>query len=144
MQEILTSAPGDRACANLAARPSDVAADDRAALLLDRVYIDEIRHIERVTGRDDIFSGSVRALENDLACFGADFSDFIAFGNSADAELAAHTLRGASHQLGAKALGDLFAEIEHSVKAGDFAEAKRKFDGGAVLIAQSLEALKRA
>jgi hypothetical protein len=53
-------------------------------------------------------------------------------------------LKGTCHQLGAQALGDLFADIERSTKAGDYAEAKRKFDGGASLIAQSLEALKHA
>ena len=43
-----------------------------------------------------------------------------------------------------QALGDLFADIERSAKAGDYAEAKRKFDGGANVIAQSLEALRQA
>jgi HPt (histidine-containing phosphotransfer) domain-containing protein len=57
---------------------------------------------------------------------------------------AAHSLQGACRQLGAQALGDLFADIERSAKAGDYAEAKRKFEGGASLIAQSLEALKHA
>ena len=41
-------------------------------------------------------------------------------------------------------LGDLFAEVEAAAKAGDFAGAKRKFDDGAALVAQSLEALKKA
>jgi hypothetical protein len=33
-----------------------------AALLLDRRLIDEIRRIERATGRDDLLSGFVRKL----------------------------------------------------------------------------------
>jgi len=112
--------------------------------LLDRECIDEIRHIERATGRDDVFSGMVRTLEGNLAGFRAAFSDYIARGDTTGAVRAAHTLNGTCHQLGARALGDLFADIERSAKAGDYAEAKRRFDGGASLIAQSLEALKHA
>ena len=112
--------------------------------LLDRTRIDEIRHIERATGRNDVFTGMVRMLEGNLAGFGAEFSDYIARSDTTGAERAAHTLNGTCHQLGAQALGDLFADIERSAKAGDYAEAKRRFDGGAQLIAQSLEALKHA
>jgi HPt (histidine-containing phosphotransfer) domain-containing protein len=57
---------------------------------------------------------------------------------------AAHTLNGVCDQLGAVALGDLFADIERSTKAGDYAEAKRQFDGSADLTAQSREALNHA
>ena len=118
--------------------------DMNATLLLDRERIDEIRHIERAAGRDDVLSGFVRTLEGNLAGFAAAFSDCIARGDTTAAERAAHTLKGTCRQLGAQALGDLFADIERSAKAGDYAEAKRKFEGSASLIAQSLEALKRA
>jgi HPt (histidine-containing phosphotransfer) domain-containing protein len=115
-----------------------------ATVLLDRELIAEIRRIEQATGRDDVLSGFVRKLEGNLAGFAAAFSDYIARGDTTGAVRAAHTLKGTCLQLGARALGDLFAEIERSAKAGDYAEAKRKFDGGASLIAQSLEALKQA
>ena len=115
-----------------------------ATLLLDRALIDEIRRIERATGRDDVLAGFVRELEGNLADFGAAFSDYIARGDATRAVRAAHTLKGVCDQLGARALGDLFADIERSAKAGDYAEAKRKFDGSAGLIAQSLEALRHA
>ena len=118
--------------------------DERAPLLLDRELIDQIRRIEQATGRDDVRSGFVRTLERNLAGFGAAFSECIARGDTASAKRAAHTLKGSCRQLGAPALGDLFADIERSVQAGDYAEAKRKFDGGASVIAQSLEALKHA
>jgi hypothetical protein len=42
------------------------------------------------------------------------------------------------------ALGDLFAEIERVAKAGDYEAAKRTFDDGARVVAQSLDALKHA
>jgi HPt (histidine-containing phosphotransfer) domain-containing protein len=116
----------------------------RNTLLLNRERIDEIRYVEHATGRDDMLSGIVRTLEGNLAGFGAAFSDCIAAGDATGAERAAHTLKGTCHQLGAQALGDLFGDIERSAKAGDYAEAKRRFDGGASLIAQSLEALKNA
>jgi len=115
-----------------------------ATLLLDRGLIDEIRRIERATGRDDLLSGFVRQLEGNLAGFGAAFSDYIARGDATGAVRAAHTLKGVCDQLGARALGELFADIERSVQAGDHAEAMRRFDSAASLIAQSLEALKRA
>src|SRR5438552_2963115 len=101
-----------------------------ATLLLDRGLIDEIRRIERATGRDDLLSGFVRELERNLAGFGAAFSDYIARGDAVGPVRAAHTLKGVCQQL--------------SAQAGDYAEAKRKFDGSAGLIAQSLEALKHA
>ena len=113
-------------------------------LLLDPALIDEIRRIERATGRDDMLSGFVRRLEGDLAGFGAAFSDCITRGDTTGTVRAAHTLKGTCRQLGAQALGDLFADIERSAKSGDYAEAQRTFHGGASLIAQSIEALKHA
>jgi HPt (histidine-containing phosphotransfer) domain-containing protein len=112
--------------------------------LLDRQSIDEIRHIERKLGRNDVFSGFVRTLEDTLAGFAATFSDCVARGDTAGAARAAHSLKGTCLQLGAQALGDLFAQIERSAKSGDYAAAKRKFDCGAGLIAESLAALKHA
>jgi HPt (histidine-containing phosphotransfer) domain-containing protein len=114
------------------------------ATLVDRELIAQIRRIEQATGRDDVLSGFVRTLEGKLAGFSAAFSECIARGDGTGATRAAHTLKGTCHQLGAQALGELFAEIERSAKAGDFDEAKRKFDGSAGLIAQSLEALRQA
>ena len=115
-----------------------------ADLLLDRELIAEIRRIEHSIGRNDVLSGFVRTLEGKLADFGPAFSDHIARGDAVSAARAAHTLKGACHQLGARALGELFDAIERCTKGGDFVEAKRKFDDGASLIAESLEALKRA
>jgi HPt (histidine-containing phosphotransfer) domain-containing protein len=112
--------------------------------LLDLDLVEEIKRIERATGRNDVLSGFVAKLEGNLAGFSTTFSDFIARGDAAGAVRAAHTLKGTCRQLGAMALGDLFGEIESSAKAGDYAEARRKFEGGAVLIAQSIQALKSA
>jgi HPt (histidine-containing phosphotransfer) domain-containing protein len=114
------------------------------ALLLDRRLVAELRRLGYAAGRDDIFSAFVAKLEGSLTSFRAAFSDYIARGDIGGAERAAHTLKGTCRQLGAQALGELFAEIERSAKAGDHAAAERKFDGAAELIAQSLEALKDA
>ena len=89
--------------------------DEHATPLLDRGLIDDIKRLERATGRDDVLAGFVRMLEGNLAGFGAAFSDCIARGDTAGAKRAAHTLKGACHQIGAKALGELFAAIERSV-----------------------------
>ena len=118
--------------------------NESASPLLDQSLIDEIRKIEQATGNTELFPGFVRKLEGFLAGFSADFSSLVARGDATGAVRSAHTLKGTSRQLGAVALGDLFAEVERSAKAGDFAEAKRTFDGGASLISASLEALKKA
>ena len=76
--------------------------------------------------------------------FAPTFSECVARGDGAGAVRAAHTLKGSCRQLGAAALGDLFAEIEAAAKADDYAGAKHKFEAGAGLVAQSIEALKRA
>ena len=115
-----------------------------AETLLDRKCIEEIRYIERATGRNDVLSGFVRTLESSLAGFREAFSDCIARGDTKGATRAAHTLKGTCRQLGAQALGDLFADIESRARTGDYAGAKRCFDGGASLIVESLQALKRA
>jgi HPt (histidine-containing phosphotransfer) domain-containing protein len=112
--------------------------------LIDPALIEEIRRIERATGRNDVLSGFVQKLEASLAGFGAAFSEQVARGDAAGAVRAAHTLKGTCRQLGAPALGNLFAEIEESANAGDFAGAQRRFEAGAGLVAQSLDALKSA
>jgi HPt (histidine-containing phosphotransfer) domain-containing protein len=112
--------------------------------LLDLTLIEEIRRIERATGRNDVLSGFVSKLEGHIAGFGTAFSDHVARGDAKGAVRAAHTLKGTCRQLGAVALGDLFEGVEASAKAGDYAEAKRKFEAGASLVAESLEALKGA
>jgi histidine phosphotransfer protein HptB len=118
--------------------------EEPTAELLDRKYIDDIRSMERAAGRNDVLSRFVRTLEQNLAGFDASFRACIASGDPAGAARAAHTLKGTCLQLGAQALGKLFADIECSAKAGDYAEAKRRFDSSSSLIAQSLQALKHA
>jgi HPt (histidine-containing phosphotransfer) domain-containing protein len=112
--------------------------------LLDQTLIEEIRRIERATGKNDVLSGFVSRLEGHIAGFGAAFSDHVARGDTKGAVRAAHTLKGTCRQLGAVALGELFGDVEESAKAGNFDEAKRKFEAGASLVAESLDALKRA
>jgi HPt (histidine-containing phosphotransfer) domain-containing protein len=118
--------------------------DATMTLLIDPEAVAQIRVVERAIGRNDLFSGLVAKLEGNLNGFGAAWSELMARGDTTGATRAAHTLKGTCRQLGAAALGDLFADIERSAKAGDYAGAKRKFDAAASLIAQSLEALKRA
>ena len=126
--------------------PKPLAAEELepVSVMLDRRRIDEIRHIERAAGRNDVLSGFVRTLEGNLAGFATAFADYIARGDATGAQRAAHTLKGACQQLGAQALGELFADIERSAQAGDFSQARLRFDGSAGLIARSLEALKHA
>ena len=114
------------------------------AVLIDPQLVEEIRQVERATGRTDLLSGFVTKLEESLADFAATFADCVARGDDKTAVRAAHTLKGTCRQLGALALGDLFGEFETAAKAGEFIAAQRRFDEGADLIARTLEALKRA
>lgn len=118
-------------------------ANEGAGPLLDRELIDQIKSIGHATGKNDLLAGFVAKLEDNLTKFPAEFSACMARADGAGATRAAHSLKGASRQLGARVLGDLFADIELSAKAGDYAEAQRKFEGGGSLIAQTLAALKR-
>jgi HPt (histidine-containing phosphotransfer) domain-containing protein len=118
--------------------------DYHSVVLIDPTLVEEIRRIERATGRNDVFSGLVRTLEGSVTGFPKSLAEHVARGDAKGAVRAAHTLKGTCRQLGAVALGDLFAEIEASAKAGDYSEAKRKYDDGAGLIAQSFAALKSA
>jgi HPt (histidine-containing phosphotransfer) domain-containing protein len=112
--------------------------------LLDGRLIEDIRRVEQATGREGLFSGFVTRLEEQLAAFGERFSACVAGGDSVGAVRAAHTLKGTCGQLGALALRELFSAIEASAKAGDYAEAKRKYDSSSGLIAESIDALRRA
>src|SRR4051794_19458027 len=114
------------------------------SLILDRNLVADIRRIEQATGRNGIFSGCVQKLEENLADFAPTFSACLASGDIVGASRAAHTLKGSCRQLGAQALGDLFAGIERCVKEGDYAQAQRTFDSNAALVSDSLDALKRA
>ena len=118
--------------------------NERGNVLIDHQLIEEIRRIEHATGRNDVLSGFVRKLEDNIAGFSNVFAGYVASGDKTGAVRAAHTLKGTCLQLGAQALGDLFADIEGSAKVGDYAEAKRKFDSAGGLIADSIEALKQA
>src|SRR5215208_5145690 len=101
---------------------------DAPVPLIDREIVDEIRRLEQATGKNDLLAGFVRMLEGNVAGFSKALSDCLDRGDTAGAQRAAHTLKGASRQHGAQALGELFADIERSAKAGDYAEARRKFD----------------
>jgi HPt (histidine-containing phosphotransfer) domain-containing protein len=112
--------------------------------LVDAELVAQVRLIEKASGSNDLLAGFINQLERGIGRFGEAFANYVAQGDIYGAERAAHTLKGTCRQLGAMALGDLFAEIESSTKAGNYAEAKRKFDAGATLIAESLEALRQA
>src|SRR4051794_23540412 len=117
---------------------------EMTTLLLDRDLIAEIKRVGHATGRKDLHAVFVRKLEESLADFPATFSGHLERGDTAAAVRAAHTLKGSCRQIGAHALGDLFADIERCAKAGDYAAAERMFETGSALVAQSLDALKQA
>jgi HPt (histidine-containing phosphotransfer) domain-containing protein len=114
------------------------------SVILDQGLVAEIRRIEQASGRDGIFATCVGKLETSLTEFRGAIGACVARGDTLGAVRAAHTLKGSSRQLGAQALGDLFADIERCVKDGDYDQAERIFDAGACLIRDSIAALKRA
>jgi len=112
--------------------------------MLDYELIAEIKRVGQLSGREDLFAGFVRNLEGNLEAFGAELSQCVARDDARGAALAAHALKGSCRQLGAPALGDLFARIELAAKAGDYAAAEEAYRSAAGLIAHSLAALKQA
>ena len=112
--------------------------------LIDQSLVDEIKQVERATGKTGLFAGFVAKLEGDLGAFEAAFAASLGQGDAAAAVRLAHRLKGACRQLGVAALGNLFADIEASAKAGDHDGAQRKYRDGSGLISRSLDALKRA
>jgi HPt (histidine-containing phosphotransfer) domain-containing protein len=112
--------------------------------MLDYELIAEIKRVGELSGRKDLFGRFVRSLEMNLEGFGPAFAECVARGDGRGAALAAHALKGSCRQLGAFALGELFAEIERAAKAGDYAAAEEEYRVSAGLIAQSLAALKQA
>src|SRR3954454_7117024 len=74
------------------------------SLILDRNLVADIRRIEHATGRNNIYAGCVSKLEESVAEFGSAFAACVARGDTGGAARAAHTLKGASRQLGAQAL----------------------------------------
>ena len=114
------------------------------SVILDQGLVAEIRRIEQASGRNGIFASCVAKLEVNLAEFRDAFTGCVTRGDALGAVRAAHTLKGSCRQLGAQALGDLFADIERCVKEGDYAQAERAFDGGASLISDSIAALRGA
>jgi len=116
----------------------------QATPLLDQTLVEEIRQVERATGKAGLFAGFVAKLEADLTAFGPAFAEAVGRGDRDAAVRAAHKLKGACRQLGVAALGNLFADIESTAKAGDHDGAQRKFRDGAGLISRSLDALRRA
>ena len=119
---------------------SEPSSEPAASPLLDQSLVEEIRQVERATGKHGLFAGFVRKLEEDLVAFpGA-----MEAGDAPSTAKAAHKLKGACRQLGVAALGDLFADIERTAKAGDQDGARRRYQDGTGLISRSLDALKRA
>jgi len=112
--------------------------------LLDREAINQIRLVERSIGRTDFFATLVGRLESSVTDFGQAFAECLARGDTRGAQRAAHSLKGMCLQLGASALGQVFADIESCAKGGDYAAARRMYDTNVALIAQSFEALKSA
>lgn len=113
-------------------------------VILDETLVAEIRRIEQASGRNGILAGCVQKLESNLADFRSTLRSCVARGDLLGAVRCAHTLKGSCRQLGAQALGDLFADLERRMKEGDYAAAERTFDAAADLISESLDALKRA
>jgi HPt (histidine-containing phosphotransfer) domain-containing protein len=123
---------------------SATTATTATTVILDQGLVAEIRRIEQASGRNGIFATCVQKLEQNLGEFRDAIATCVARGDTLGAVRAAHTLKGSCRQLGAQALGDLFAGIERCVKDGDYAQAQRTFDSNAALVSDSLDALKRA
>ncbi len=113
-----------------------------ASILLDQERLDEILSLVRDSDAD-LFDGMIGSLQGDIA----GFRNMIESGATGDASAvvrAAHSAKGASYGLGAKALGDLYAEFERQAKSGDYEVIKQRLGASQALVERSIEALKNA
>jgi CheY-like chemotaxis protein/HPt (histidine-containing phosphotransfer) domain-containing protein len=113
-----------------------------ASLLLDRERFEAIKLLTDEAG-PDIFIGLVHNLEKDLDSFDTALSGWMSQRDAVGLARAAHSLKGASHSLGAQALGDLFAELEQLSKAGQLDEAAHQYAQNKQIGSKSILALKQ-
>ncbi len=132
----------EAAAADDQASPPQAVPAQGASLLLDRERFEEIRQLTNEAG-PDIFIGMVRNLEKDLDSFDAGLSGWMSQRDAKAVARAAHSLKGASHSLGAQALGDLFAELEQLSKAGQLDEAAHQYAENKKIGDDSILALKQ-
>ena len=118
------------------------APDHNVSLLLDRERFEAIRQLTDEAG-PDVFIGLVQNLEKDLDAFDTALSGWMSQRDAVGVARAAHSLKGASHSLGAQALGDLFAELEQLAKMGQLDEAAHQYAENKQIGSKSILALKQ-
>lgn len=85
--------------------------------ILDKEALSLLRDL-RVEGKPDVFAELVASYEQEAPALIAAIRKAIAEAHSEKLRAAAHTLKGASRNLGATRLGDMCAEVEKIGKAG--------------------------
>ncbi|HLF01150.1 MAG TPA: Hpt domain-containing protein [Anaerolineales bacterium] len=85
--------------------------------ILDEAALSLLREL-RVEGEPDIFAELISAYEQEAPALIAAIRGAVADAHPEEMRAAAHTLKGASRNLGATRLGNLCAEIETTGKAG--------------------------
>jgi HPt (histidine-containing phosphotransfer) domain-containing protein len=94
--------------------------------LLDEARCAEIKELMRESG-PDVFGGMVRRLKKDLNAFDAALPGWVTQHDGDSMARAAHSLKGASHSIGAQRLGNLFADVEKLAKARQLDDAARQY-----------------
>ena len=106
-----------------------------AAHLLDAPQVAQV--IELIS-EEAAFVGMVRDIHSDIIKFEALLKDHP---EPAALAFSAHNIKGASSYIGAKALADLFAQLEQHARAGDVPKMRRVFQDNAALVPQTIQAL---
>jgi signal transduction histidine kinase/CheY-like chemotaxis protein len=113
-------------------------AQNNVSELLNEVQARAI--VELAQGADeDLLGGMIGSLQNELA----HFASMIASNDAAPSiARVAHGIKGAASNLGARAMGDLYAEFEKFANEGNLASIQNRLEESKLLAAQSVQALR--
>lgn len=116
--------------------------DPELSQLLDEVRAYEIRDMMH-SANPAMYPRMRDNLARDLARFADVLQAHVEDVPNEDIKRFAHSLNGASQSVGAKALGDLFVDLERLAKAGDLATMRCRHAESLTVIERSLMALQQ-
>jgi HPt (histidine-containing phosphotransfer) domain-containing protein len=115
--------------------------DTNTPELLDQARAREVRDLMRDAGAG-AYQTMIDNLERDLAKYTLLLQTHTDGAPMEDVRRVAHSLKGGSRAMGARALGELFATLEQHAKAGDINAARHLHEASGAAIASSMAALR--
>ncbi len=138
MEKMTPPQPSPMPFAQSSRDPLDGTAQSRAIELLNTVQARAIVELMQ-GGEEDAMGTMIDSMQADVGKFASMVEMNDAMENIVRA---AHSIKGAAQNLGASALGGMYAEFEQLAKQGDLATIRLKLEQGKLLTVQSVQALK--